>query len=414
MTIDLGTDLWCTDDLTETMKEVSGLLCVAQAVFRRLTTPRGALLDEPDYGLDVRRFLHRALTRAERESIPGQIRQEILKDPRIATVDVEILTLTADEFTLDIRCTTAAGPFELVTSVSTARGILASATIEGVLHTLAEEAEAVAAEVPAAVAEFVEDDEPEVPLLEQLLAAGTCELLLLPQAPFTEITTAAGPVVTAFADMSGAGHNFAHATVGEQPDFVEVDANVNGQPSIYYDGNDRLVSTSAKSTWRFLHDGTGCTFMLVYRSDASTAVRVLLSSQRASASRVGTDLYLSGADQIWLAVSNGGGAMIVNEFVDGVSPDETPNIVTVRLGSGEASEFDIRVNGTSVASGAFAGAPSAADPFGDLTVGNYTLGATTGAIGSLPLVAAYSDYIVLAAVQSLEAAVAAHYGITLP
>ncbi len=130
----------CTDDLTEAMREVTGVLGVAQAIFRRVTTPRGALLDDPDYGLDVRRFLHQAMTPEERATIPGRLRNEIRKDPRIERAGVTVVTLTTDELELDIRCETAEGPFELVASVTTARGILATATIEGVLHTIVAEA----------------------------------------------------------------------------------------------------------------------------------------------------------------------------------------------------------------------------------------------------------------------------------
>jgi len=139
---ELGTDLSCTDDLTETMAEVEGVVGVAQAIYRRLTTRAGGLLDEDDYGLSVRLFLHLPMTPAERASIPGQIRQEITKDPRIETVDVVVALITGETMNITINCTTAEGPFELVIDISAARPIVAGATVEGVLHTISELAEA--------------------------------------------------------------------------------------------------------------------------------------------------------------------------------------------------------------------------------------------------------------------------------
>lgn len=122
--VDYGTDLDWLDDMNPTGAMVSGTTLLGQAVYRRLITPRGSCLDSPDDGLALEEFLHAPLTDAALAAIPGQVRQEILKDERIAGVDIQASTQLIGRgagFSLAIRCTPAAGPdFELVVSVSVA------------------------------------------------------------------------------------------------------------------------------------------------------------------------------------------------------------------------------------------------------------------------------------------------------
>ncbi len=118
MTIDFGTDFDCTDDLTLEMREVSGPLVLAQNVYRRLSTPRGMLLEDPDYGKDLREYLHRGLTATERAAIPGEVRAEVLKEERIASATVRVVAFSDEEMTLEIYCESAEGPFSLTLDVT--------------------------------------------------------------------------------------------------------------------------------------------------------------------------------------------------------------------------------------------------------------------------------------------------------
>jgi hypothetical protein len=124
---DFGIDLSLTDDLDPRATTVTGTRLVAEAVYRRITCPRGALIDDPDYGIDVRDFLHKGMTTGQRASIPGLVRCEILKDERVSSVEIDVTTSTTG-FTLRIRCTTDEGPFTLTTDVSTAAATLAEIT----------------------------------------------------------------------------------------------------------------------------------------------------------------------------------------------------------------------------------------------------------------------------------------------
>lgn len=87
-----GTDLSCTTDLTPTLSEVdpSSPLAIVEAVIRRFTTPRGALIDDPDYGLDVRGHLNRAATTNDLRALAGALRGEAQKDDRVAEANVQL------------------------------------------------------------------------------------------------------------------------------------------------------------------------------------------------------------------------------------------------------------------------------------------------------------------------------------
>jgi len=89
--IGFGTDTWCLGSLS-TGRLATGSALVAQAAFRRLTTPRGTLRggdEEAAYGLDVAGFVGDVGYDAAVAQIPGRVRAELLKDPRLAEVLVE-------------------------------------------------------------------------------------------------------------------------------------------------------------------------------------------------------------------------------------------------------------------------------------------------------------------------------------
>lgn len=125
--IDYGTDLDWRDDVTATGSTISGTALLGQAVYHRLITPRGQLYDDEDYGLGLQGLLHAPMTAVERASLSGRIRNEILKDERLAGVDVTLTSATPFELMIDMRVTPSDGPaFKLVVSAST---IAASITL---------------------------------------------------------------------------------------------------------------------------------------------------------------------------------------------------------------------------------------------------------------------------------------------
>jgi hypothetical protein len=93
-----GSDLSCVNDLSDTAEEVDpfGQLGIAQAAVRRLTTQRGTLPDDPEYGHDVTQYLNRGMTPEDIRDGQSACRNELTKDDRIedATVTFTLITLT--------------------------------------------------------------------------------------------------------------------------------------------------------------------------------------------------------------------------------------------------------------------------------------------------------------------------------
>lgn len=101
-TLAFGRDLSCVTDLDPQLAEVdpSSPVAIVEASIRRLTTPRGALIDDPDYGLDIRTILNRAASQRDLRALSGALQGEIQKDDRVALADVR---LTVDLRTREAR-----------------------------------------------------------------------------------------------------------------------------------------------------------------------------------------------------------------------------------------------------------------------------------------------------------------------
>ncbi len=82
-----GSDTWCTDSLV-TGRLVSGRTLVAQALYRRLITPRGMLADDDTYGLDLAGYVGAVGTTVALAALPSLVRAELLKDDRVSDVAV--------------------------------------------------------------------------------------------------------------------------------------------------------------------------------------------------------------------------------------------------------------------------------------------------------------------------------------
>lgn len=119
---DLGSDFSGILDVDPALTVVSGTRCLAEALARRLTTPAGRLLGDPDYGHDIRQYINAAIINTTR--IELAIENECLKDERVEgieasvtfdkltqTLTAEILVTVSDDefaFTLNVTDTTAA------------------------------------------------------------------------------------------------------------------------------------------------------------------------------------------------------------------------------------------------------------------------------------------------------------------
>lgn len=114
---DFGTDLSGASDLDITMREVEGREGLAQAIARRLQTPRGGgLFYDFDYGYDVRQFVSGSTL--PEGTIEAQIENEILKEERVADVQVDVRFFTdTKRLKIFVAIIDGDGPFDFVLDV---------------------------------------------------------------------------------------------------------------------------------------------------------------------------------------------------------------------------------------------------------------------------------------------------------
>jgi phage baseplate assembly protein W len=115
--VQYGHDLFCVTDLDPGMLEVDGRHCLAQALVRRLTTPRGALVDDPNYGYDLTAFLNGDFDQATLTRMNGQIVSEVTKDERVVAATSQVV-VSGNVLIVTLSITDGLGPFPLVLSVS--------------------------------------------------------------------------------------------------------------------------------------------------------------------------------------------------------------------------------------------------------------------------------------------------------
>lgn len=134
MATDWGTDLDWDNDLTDTAAMCSGIRLLSQAVYHRITTRQGTLLDAPDDGIDVRDFLSSGMTETEKAQIPELIRQEIRKDERIHDATVTWIPFDSGfgaKLTVVCEAVDDGTTFTLVCDVTQAAVLLTSTTPPG-------------------------------------------------------------------------------------------------------------------------------------------------------------------------------------------------------------------------------------------------------------------------------------------
>lgn len=116
---DFGTDISNITDISKDFALASSLDNLGKALLRRLSTPRGGLFYDDEYGLDIRSYLSAGMNQPELLAFTAAVGGECLKDDRIKDCTVDASYRQAD-FTLTLRllCETEFGPYRLVLAVS--------------------------------------------------------------------------------------------------------------------------------------------------------------------------------------------------------------------------------------------------------------------------------------------------------
>ncbi|MCS7069103.1 MAG: hypothetical protein N2313_04600 [Meiothermus ruber] len=114
---DFGTDLSALPDLNFSVK--SGTANLAEAVARRLITPRGRLFYDLSYGLDLRQYLNEALTDEVRYEIETLVAAECEKDERVLSASATLIDAPPQARALQIAIDleTSDGPFRLIVEI---------------------------------------------------------------------------------------------------------------------------------------------------------------------------------------------------------------------------------------------------------------------------------------------------------
>lgn len=116
--VDFGTTLSCVFDIDSMGATVSGLLALSQALVRRITTPRGRLLTDPNYGYDVSGELNDDVVAQQVGQIGANIDAEFLKDQRVFASTTTVTLLPDNSLNTSSSIQSALGPFSLILSVS--------------------------------------------------------------------------------------------------------------------------------------------------------------------------------------------------------------------------------------------------------------------------------------------------------
>lgn len=93
---------------------------VAETCARRLLTPRGSLVGDPDFGFDLRDYLGARITNVQRARIVSGVEEEMRKDERVArarVVEFQLPTAAVPVLRLKVAIETAADRLEFVLSI---------------------------------------------------------------------------------------------------------------------------------------------------------------------------------------------------------------------------------------------------------------------------------------------------------
>lgn len=121
-TTDFGTDLLWVDDLDPTHRLVSGVALVGQAIYHRLITPRGRMIDDANYGLGLIEHLHKAQTPVQLRALQTLISAEALKDERVESCTAVLTDLGGGRVDIQLSVECSAGPFKLILSADVTLG----------------------------------------------------------------------------------------------------------------------------------------------------------------------------------------------------------------------------------------------------------------------------------------------------
>lgn len=112
-------------DLALDMAEVSGRICLSQALVRRLVTSRGQLVDVvippspqvANYGTDLTQYVNADMSTREIALVGANVDAELIQDERVVESET-VASRVGPLLLVPIDITDGTGPFQLVLSIS--------------------------------------------------------------------------------------------------------------------------------------------------------------------------------------------------------------------------------------------------------------------------------------------------------
>ncbi len=199
------------------------------------------------------------------------------------------------------------------------------------------------------------------------------------------------------------------ATGTAQPTWSDADATFGGKPSQSFDGGDHMAIATAADA-KFMHDGTGCTYHLIFYCNDVANPQMLMDNTNFSGANPGVSIRFDGTGQTVRAIVTNGAALICDSGLIACARGAV-HIASWRYKEGSSPEWSFHLDGTLAASGSSTGAPSAANPSGVLRVGRRTTTVDQFLIGKEAVVAIYNDYHSDAQIAQAVAAARAGWGV---
>lgn len=107
-----GIDASAIPDLS-TATEATGYLSLGEAIYRRLISPRGSLFYDPDYGFDLRQWIHQHGAYGGRSGLYATlatlVAQECEKDPRVVAATVDVVQYDTRTGSIRVTCELSEG-----------------------------------------------------------------------------------------------------------------------------------------------------------------------------------------------------------------------------------------------------------------------------------------------------------------
>jgi hypothetical protein len=181
--------------------------------------------------------------------------------------------------------------------------------------------------------------------------------------------------VAAFIDFLDPTHTVAQGTSANQVPAPLADAGLNGQRSATWSATQFYTSTRAASSWRYTHDGTGCTVFSVFVPTSLASTSALVSTKSGAAT--GFVFYVSTSPSYSLNVFNTTNTVI--SPAGGTPVVGTPAILSFTYSETDSpSKYFLRRGNTQLAAGNSSFTPASGDPTSTLILGATPGGGSPG------------------------------------